>query len=89
MGLRPVNVIERTGEPWMLATDEVYGHARAWLSLMPKVLTIWRDSRLNLSNLIGVGNVRAIRLLRRLGFEIGKEVTVIGGVEFVTFSKDA
>jgi hypothetical protein len=25
-------------------------------------------------------------LLRRLGFEVGEEVTVIGGVEFVTFS---
>jgi hypothetical protein len=86
MGLRPVNILEGEGAPWMLGTDELYRHPRAWLELMPKVVALWGDSTPSLSNLIAKTNVRAIRLLRRCGFEIGKEVTVIGGVEFVTFS---
>jgi hypothetical protein len=86
LGLRPGNVLDREGAPWMLGTDAIYGHPRAWLELAPKVVAIFRDSSRNLSNLIGKSNVRAIRLLRRLGFTIGEEVTVIGGIEFVTFS---
>lgn len=86
MGLRPTSVLDREGAPWLLGTDELYRHPRAWLELMPKVVALWGDSTRCLSNLIAKANVRAIRLLRRCGFEIGKEVTVIGGVEFVTFS---
>jgi hypothetical protein len=86
MGLTPKNLLEGEGTPWMLGTDEVYGHPRAWLTLMPRMLERWCDSTRTLTNLIGKKNARAIRLLRRLGFSIGKEVTVIGGVEFVTFS---
>lgn len=86
MGLRPGNVLDREGAPWMLGTDELYHHPRVWLELMPKVVALWGDSTRRMENLVGKRNVRAIRLLRRRGFQIGKEVTVIRGVEFVTFS---
>jgi hypothetical protein len=86
MGLTPKNLLEREGTPWMLGTDRIYGHPRAWLTLMPQMVERWCDSTKVLTNLIGKKNARAIRLLRRLGFEVGEEVTVIGGVEFVTFS---
>lgn len=89
MGLRPGNVLDREGAPWMLGTDELYRHPRAWLELMPKVVALWGDSTKQMTNLIAKSNVRAIRLLRRCGFRIGEEVTVIGGVEFVTFSMEA
>ena len=88
MGLFPVNALERVGAPWMLGTEKLYGHGKAWMTLFPQMVERWCDSTRNLSNLIGRRNARAIRLLRRLGFEIGEEVTVIGGVEFVTFSLD-
>lgn len=86
MGLTPKNLIEGEGMPWMLGTDAIYAHARAWLALMPQVVKLFCDSTPRLTNLVGRKNARAIRLLRRCRFEIGEEVTVIGGVEFVTFS---
>jgi hypothetical protein len=87
MGLFPANALEREGRPWMLGTEELYGHPRAWLKLMPLMVARWRDSTSlrSLSNHVAKANDRAIRLLRRCGFEIGDEPTVIGGVEFVTF----
>lgn len=89
MGLFPVNALEREGAPWMLGTDALYGHPRAWLKLMPLMLERWGDSTKHLRNLVGRKNVRAIRLLRRCGFQIGDEPTTIRGVEFVTFAMRA
>lgn len=86
MGLTPVNALERQGAPWMLGTEAIYDNPRAMLFLGPKVIAKWRDSTRNLSNLIARKNDRAIRMLRRWGFEIGDEPTVVGGVEFVTFA---
>jgi hypothetical protein len=88
MGLTPVSAIEGTGAPWFLGTEAVYDHPRAMLALGPKVLAIWRDSSPSLSNVVAQENVRAIRMLRRWGFEIGSEVTMIGGVAFLTFSME-
>lgn len=86
MGLAPANALEREGTPWMLGTDELYRHPRAMLALGPKVLRIWGDSTRRMSNLVSKSNARAIRMLRRWQFQIGENVTVIGGVDFVTFS---
>jgi ribosomal protein S18 acetylase RimI-like enzyme len=88
LGLVPKNVIEGEGQPWMLGTEEVYRHPRAVLTLSRKMVDVWRDSLPTLRNLVGADNVRAIRYLRRLGFEIGKERQVIGGTEFVTFTME-
>jgi hypothetical protein len=88
MGLFPANALEREGVPWMLGTDELYGHPRAWLKLMPMMVERWGDSTRCLRNLVGRENVRAIRLLRRCGFTVGDEPTTIRGVEFVTFAKE-
>src|SRR4051812_32340941 len=41
MGLRPTNILDREGCPWMLGTDELYRHPRAWLELMPKAVALW------------------------------------------------
>jgi hypothetical protein len=38
MGLTPASVLEREGQPWMLGTDKVYGHPRAWLTFMPQMV---------------------------------------------------
>jgi hypothetical protein len=88
LGLTPKNLLEGEGMAWMLGTEAVYGNARAWLHLAPQMLQRWGDSTRRLVGLVGRKNARAIRLLRRLAFEVGEEVTVIGGVEFVAFSLD-
>ncbi len=90
MGITPVNILERKGAPWMLGSEEIYRHPRAMLHLGPKVLERWRDSTglTSLSNIVGKGNSRAIRLLRRWRFLISDEVLTVRGVDFVTFSKE-
>lgn len=88
MGLMPKSIIEGEGYPWFLGTEEVYHNGKAMLALGPKVVRLWRDSLPCLSGLVAVTNARAIRYIRRLGFEVGEERTVIGGVEFVTFKME-
>jgi hypothetical protein len=86
MGLRPGNLLEGLGQPWMLGTEAIYENPRAMLALGPKVIALWRDSTPNLRNLVWSENVRAIRMLRRWGFEIGDEVEMIRGLTFVNFT---
>jgi hypothetical protein len=85
MGLYPENILEGRGRPWMLGTEAIYQHPRALLALGPKIIGIWRDSTPVLVNLVWRENVRAIRMLQRWGFEIGTEVTQMGGLAFVEF----
>lgn len=88
LGLVPKNLIEGEGCPWMLGTDAVYEHPRATLVLSRKMVERWSDSTPRLVNLVAIQNDRAIRYLRRLGFDVGKERQLIGGLEFVTFTKE-
>jgi hypothetical protein len=88
LGLMPKNVIEGEGLPWMLGSDAIYRNARATMVLSRRMIEHWHDSLPRLSNLVAAGNDRAIRYLRRLGFEVGVERTMIGGVEFVTFAME-
>lgn len=88
LGLVPKNVLEGEGQPWMLGTDAIYASPRGTMALSRMMLERWRDSLPRLTNLIAKKNDRAIRYLRRLGFGIGKEVTVIGGLEFVSFTTE-
>lgn len=74
------------GTPWMLGTDAIYRHGRELLAYGPAIISTLFGSTPRLSNLVSARNGRAIRLLRRWGFEIGSEVTMIGGVEFLPFS---
>lgn len=87
MGLFPSNALEREGAPWMLGTDELYGHPRAWLKLMPMMIAKWGETCSHLSNYVGKDNERAIRLLKRCGFSLG-EVQSFGGVKFLRFALD-
>lgn len=89
MGIVVTSAIDRTGVPWMLGSDEIYRHPRAMLTMGPRVLALWgRDSRKTLSNLVSAENARSIRFLRRIGFRIGDEVTMVGGLSFLTFAMD-
>lgn len=85
MGLEVRSAIEGFGSPWMLATDAAYGHARDLIRLGPAIIAAMGDSTRHLANVVSRDNLRAIRMLRRWGFEVGGEVTMIGGVAFLTF----
>ncbi len=84
-GLVVASAIDGIGRPWMLGTDAIYRHGRALLQHGPGWLSRFRDSTPRLANLVSADNARAIRLLRRWGFEVGSEVVMIGGVAFVRF----
>jgi hypothetical protein len=74
------------GTPWFLGTNEVYRHGRELLMYGPGLLARMGDS-MKLSNFVSTRNRPAIRLLKRWGFTVGEEETVIRGVPFVQFEK--
>jgi len=81
------SVLTGDGVPWFLGTDEVYLHGRELLMWGPGMVARLCDSTVTLRNLVSSHNTRAIRLLQRWGFNIGKEVIKIAGVEFLPFEK--
>jgi len=83
------SVLTGEGSPWFLGTDEVYRHGRELLMWGPGLIARLCDSTVTLRNLVSVDNTRAIRLLKRWGFQLGKEVITIAGVEFIPFEKVA
>ena len=87
LGLMPKNVLEGEGFPWMLGTEAIYENPKATVKLSRKMVAQWSDSTPRLVGLVAHGNDRAIRYLRRLGFTVEEEVTVIRGVEFVKFER--
>lgn len=86
-GLEVRSAIEGLGAPWMLATEEAYRCGRDLVRLGPAVLDAFSDSTPRMEGIVGSGNERAIRVLRRWGFDVGSDETVIGGLAFVRFRK--
>ena len=85
-GLVVESALGGKGKPWMLGTDEIYRHPRQMLRGGRFMLNRWLDSIPHLSGAVSMDNARAIRMLRRWGFQIGSEVIASTGVEFVTFT---
>lgn len=71
-GIAPVGVMAGHGAPWMLATPLADQHGRAWLRDAPQWLTLIGDGWSVLRNCVDARNLRSIRWLRRMGFEVGK-----------------
>lgn len=76
------------GTPWMLGSDAIYCHPREFLRCAPGILNLFFDSTPRLSNLVAVENDCAIRMLRRLGFQLGEGVILVAGVRFLPFSME-
>ncbi len=88
-GCITISAIDGIGSPWFLGTDEVYRHGREMLVWGRYFVDRIVDSTPRLENLVSVFNVKAIRLLRAWGFNVGSETTLIGGVPFYPFWRDA
>lgn len=88
-GVSPVSVIEGVGCPWFLATDAAFDCARALLCLGPQIIGLMHYRFRRLENRVAVNNRRAINMLRHWGFEIGNEVAMFGGVEFLPFWRES
>lgn len=85
-GLVISNALCGKGKPWMLGSDAIYRHPRQMLNCGKLLLAHWLDSMSALEGYVWTGNDRAIRMLRKWGCEIGREVIVFTGAEFVTFT---
>ena len=69
-GIGSVSVLSLTGVPWMLATDDLEKHARAFLRRNKKVLAEMSEGYTLLRNYVDERNTVAIRWLEWLGFTI-------------------
>lgn len=85
MGAVPMSLIGGKAIVWMLATDEVHGHARAFALLGPRVIADMLATFRELENIVSADNARAIRFLAHMGFHVGGTVQHHGGVAFVPF----
>lgn len=88
-GLVVESALTGEGTPWFLGSNEVYRHGRELLMWGPGIVARMRDSTPILKNLVSARNARAIRLLRRWGFTVGGDETMIRGVPFVQFEMAA
>jgi hypothetical protein len=84
-GLVVTSALGGEGRPWMLGSDAVYAHPRAMLRRGPRFLSAMFASTPRLSNLVAADNIRAIRVLRRWGFTLDMETTMIGTIAFKLF----
>jgi hypothetical protein len=87
-GLVVTSALAGEGTPWMLGTEAIYEHPRAMLRWGPRFVAAMLDSTPALSNLVAMGNARAIGMLGRWGFDISREPVAIGDVAFLTFRKE-
>ena len=85
LGVAPISVIDGRGAIWMLATDDAYQGRRLWIKLAPKMIKAMLDEWPRLENLIAVENVKAVRVLKWLGFQFDGEVRYERGVPFRRF----
>lgn len=88
LGVVPGSMVDGVGVPWMLATDRALEHPRDLLVHGRSLVELMHDSFLRLENVVSVENERAHVLLRHLGFWIGDDVRVIGGLEFLPFWRE-
>lgn len=87
-GLVVTNAMCGVGRPWMLGSDAIYDHPREMLTCGRIILARWLDSTPEMHGLVSARNDRAIRLLRRWGCQLGREVIVFAGTEFITFTME-
>ncbi len=85
LGVVPAALIGGKGTVWMLGTEEVYQQGRALLTNAPIVFNDWLGTFTRLENVIMVENRRAIRLLKRWGYQFGEAEQIHGGERFVPF----
>jgi len=70
-GVSPLSLIGSTGVPWLLGSDLVTVHRRAFMVESRRLVAHWLTLYDELRNVVDARYVVAIRWLRWLGFEIG------------------
>jgi hypothetical protein len=84
-GVAPIDVIGGLGMPWFLGRDEVFDYGRDLMTRGPGIIAEWLKTFPVMENIVSRENVKAIRLLRKWGAEIGSDPISRQGLEFVPF----
>ncbi len=71
-GISPLSLIGRVGVPWLLGSELVLEHRRAFLAETRRMVAHWLTLFDVLRNVVDARYQAAIRWLRWLGFEIGE-----------------
>lgn len=69
-GVAPVSMLSSVGVPWLLGTDAVAKHSRAFLRRNRKMIQGWMERFDLLENYVDVRNTKSIQWLRWCGFTI-------------------
>lgn len=86
-GVAPINgMLSASGAPWMLGTDALDRHSVSLMRTCRPYIAQMRSLYPHLLNYVDAENVRSVRWLRRLGFEIHPAVPFgVGGEPFHMF----
>lgn len=79
-GVSPLSLIGRTGVPWLLGSDLVPVHRRAFLIETRRAVDRWLMRFDVLQNVVDARYHAAVRWLASLGFEIGEPFPLSQGV---------
>lgn len=85
-GVAPVNLLASEGRPWLIGTPLVDTHPKIFLENCGKYIDLMADRYETMHNYVDARNVKSIRWLSWLGFEIS-EATPFGkhGMPFHRF----
>lgn len=87
-GVASISEVGDRGSPWFLGSELTYSHGRDLLRFGPPAIARMHKSYSRLENSVAIGNIRAIRLLRRWGFHVDGEPYSLGDLEFVRFWRE-
>lgn len=89
-GVAPLSLIGSTGVPWLMGTDLVPVHRKAFMRHSREAMPRWLARFPILRNVVDARYAEAIRWLRWLGFRFGDPVIVgVAGLPFLPFSMEA
>lgn len=89
-GVAPLSLIGSTGVPWLMGTDLVPKHRRAFMRHSREAMPRWLARYPTLRNVVDARYAEAIRWLRWLGFRFGEPVIVgVAGLPFLPFEMEA
>jgi len=84
LGLVPTNILGRTGIIWLLGTDDIELHAKAFCELCRQELAAMMKRAERVENFVWAENKVSIRWLKWLGFEF-EDKEIIWGMEKAIF----
>lgn len=79
-GVAPLSLIGRTGVPWLLGSDLVPAHRRAFMLETRRMVARWLGMFSVLRNTVDCRHEAALRWLRWLGFSLSEPFSLANGL---------